>query len=1037
MFITDSRDLLETLGYSFECSVEEGVEPSRVNRYFYQIVPCLERLGRESIAYQRLYRHQFRAYNALQKGYNVILSSGTGSGKTEAWITYFLVKALIGGFRALALYPTLALANDQIRRINSYARACGVNVLQLDAPSRDKLVRELGRSGLRREIAVSSLVITNPAFLLQELKRYLVKPSKSLLEQFFSSIDLLVVDELDFYGPRSLALLMAMIEVLTDTSQHKPQIVILTATLANPDELGSYLKEVTGRDYVVIEGRAFHVENRLLVVLGKELKRVWSSLRGYIGGLESRGDVDDLVLKALKDYSVFEKNPYYVTAYLESLGYSVPSIGLDYTEIIGKYLGDDGVTLVFTKSIAKAEEVVKRLRNKYPGYRDRIASHHHLVPKKVREEIEESARKGVVKIIVSPRTLTQGIDIGTVVRIVHLGLPEDVREFKQREGRKGRRPVIPFTESIIIPSSRWDWELLSKGVDALHKWLKLPLEKTIVNPGNKYIKLFTGLAKIVSPWYRRELSSVEEEVLSITGVLKKDGVNRERLKRVWDRLGFYEYAPPYGIKRYLESGSSVKPLESIGHCDLVEKFQIGCIDYSNDSMIVGHKTLYHGRIVTAVYEKPLREVRFWEDEAFAEAYEEYVEIKMKWGEEPSLFKDLMRGKIFTEVYCVVYPPLKGFGRYIKVPNRVLWIVSSEKPRVYRVGGRHIVSYDRRPIYVSTPVHGEYRDYTYGYLYEVDERLDSSLLRLGLAYVMVVLRRVYGVAFDTIVYGVETVGDKKYFEIHEPESAGLIDSIDWLEVRKAVEEYKPDELDLILLNQVDEIAYSDLLALGVEWSVVRDYALHILDYMLLSKKLVLEIAGELETIPRPSRALKIMSIDGIVESIDRGDVFSLPMLLISIAVFDGEEIYTYTDLVPNVPGVKPRQGLRDVENFVDENVYYSGFKIVYPSKLFIESIAKTGLRKLPLLLKDYGVELSSVISVKGFDKLSFVDTVGIVRRVYSGLESVPRIDRIHYIVSRIRESGYTKLLDSEKSVLERYVGYRVVLNYLLYLLASRE
>jgi DEAD/DEAH box helicase domain-containing protein len=111
--------------------------------------------------------HQVRAMEALSRGENLVLKSGTGSGKTEAWF----LRAALDGVSALAVYPTLALANDQLNRLREYGSALGFKVMALDAVRRDELVKSIGYRGLRREIAESRIVITNSAFLLNELKK--------------------------------------------------------------------------------------------------------------------------------------------------------------------------------------------------------------------------------------------------------------------------------------------------------------------------------------------------------------------------------------------------------------------------------------------------------------------------------------------------------------------------------------------------------------------------------------------------------------------------------------------------------------------------------------------------------------------------------------------------------------------------------------------------------------------------------------------------------------------------------------------------
>ncbi|MEM1857987.1 MAG: DEAD/DEAH box helicase, partial [Desulfurococcaceae archaeon] len=135
---------------------------------------------------------------------------------------------------------------------------------------------------------------------------------------------------------------------------------------------------------------------------------------------------------------------------------------------------------------------------------------------------------------------------------------------------------------------------------------------------------------------------LEREALKRTGVLGENNyVNGKRLKEVFDKLNFYEYAPPYGIKRYLEKDGRLVPLEPIGHCDLVEKFQPGCMDPGEDALVV---SLEHGktsRTVKCVLERSVREVDFRAYNGLSAALEEYRYIKLKWGETPHIVKDLL------------------------------------------------------------------------------------------------------------------------------------------------------------------------------------------------------------------------------------------------------------------------------------------------------------------------------------------------------------------------------------------------------------
>ncbi|MCD6196322.1 MAG: DEAD/DEAH box helicase [Staphylothermus sp.] len=1025
-----SKEILSRLGYEYLYRVKPGKEPEYVEYRFRDII---EELGSIELGSKRLYKHQYDGLMALRNDFNLIIRSGTGSGKTEVWVLYVMERIREqGSFRALVLYPTLALANDQIKRINKYLGLINDKPLQLDSVKRQELVREVGRSGLRDLVAKSNVIVSNPAFILHDLKKLLIHPTQALLYSFYKDIDLIVVDEIDFYGPRSIALLLAMLNVLSKISDKKPQIAVLTATLSNPEDLGDYLKKITGREYVVVEGKPFSIENHLYIILGKNLKIIWEILRKKRGVVENIQEepVRKELLRAINSYDYFSKNLHRIISIAHSYDIDLPLPTIDAAEIIKEYLNDRYVTIVFTYSISQAEELVRTIKYRY-GEETPIATHHHLVPKKKREEIEEKTRRGEIKVIVSPRTLSQGIDIGLVKRIVHLGLPDDVREYYQREGRKGRRKELGFSETIIIPHSRWDRELFSKGFEVFEKWLDLGIEKTLINPDNLYIHLFTGIAKLLSPWYREELSSLEKEALRRTGVLREDGINTNLLKWIFERMNFYEFAPPYGIKRYLIKNNEKIPLEPIGHCDLVEKFQPGNIDYSEEAIVTHIETGRSTRHVRAVIEKPIREISFYEDDAFAVALEEYRYIKMNWGEKPSILRDILAGRLSSEELCVVYTPWNGFGKYRKIPDRCIWRLRSEKPRVMVRGDKAIVYYDRRQIYVPKPTAGEYRDYTYGYTYSVNPDENSELMRLGLAMLMILLRRKYGIAFETIMYDVIKIGEYKYFSLHEPESAGIIDEIDWLDVRKKVEEYSFDDLDLILLSEIDDISYSILISYDFDWETVRQEMLRLVNYILARERIKVLLKDVELTIPKPSPGLKLLSISIMTEII--GEETEMPQLLVGINVYDGGEHVGDVALYPPIPYIKPPREILGIEERILEKIMYEEYKVIVPNKdTFLKQLKSANLRYLSMIIEKTPENL---LEIDTFKPKTLSQNISYEELVYTAFPDMRRIEpaRIREALSKINQSK--RISKKEKEIILEYLRNQSILTYYAYLLIS--
>jgi ATP-dependent helicase YprA (DUF1998 family) len=167
----------------------------------------------------RLYSHQQEAIEQILAGMNTIVSSGTGSGKTEAFFLPILNYCLHNpgpGIKALILYPMNALANDQYDRFAKYLAGAGVTFARYtgdtpedeqDAERSDKELRPEGLCAeaiwywrdIRHALTLPNILMTNYAMLeyllLRKLDRVL----------FDERLHFLVLDEVHTYhGARGI-----------------------------------------------------------------------------------------------------------------------------------------------------------------------------------------------------------------------------------------------------------------------------------------------------------------------------------------------------------------------------------------------------------------------------------------------------------------------------------------------------------------------------------------------------------------------------------------------------------------------------------------------------------------------------------------------------------------------------------------------------------------------------------------------------------------------------------------------------------------
>ncbi len=109
-------------------------------------------------------------------------------------------------------------------------------------------------------------------------------------------------------------------------------------------------------------------------------------------------------------------------------------------EKIDELVKDHVTTLIFTNTRSATERVVNNLKNRDPEYYEGdIGAHHSSMSRDKRLEVEESLKRGDLKVVVTSTSLELGIDIGYIDLVLQLSSPKGVSRAIQRIGRSGHR----------------------------------------------------------------------------------------------------------------------------------------------------------------------------------------------------------------------------------------------------------------------------------------------------------------------------------------------------------------------------------------------------------------------------------------------------------------------------------------------------------------------------------------------------------------------------------------------------------------------
>ncbi len=385
------------------------------------LVDRLELLGIEG-----LYSHQARALDALAAGRNVVISTGTASGKTLVYNLAFAGEALRDTKRtALYLFPTKALARDQLRQVRE------LRLPQVKAAVYDGDTPRAERPLIRRN---ANLVMTNPDMLHASLL-----PDHPRWADFFLRLSLVVVDEAHVargvFGSH-VAMVLRRLRRLVEHYGGAPRFALASATVGNPAELAGRLV-----------GLKFDAITEDVSPRGERVFALWNPPVLDEESGERRG--------ALSEAS-------WLVARLAESG--VRSIG-------------------FTRSRRAAELLAEFARREVPGgLRDRIKSYRAGYLPEERRALERALAGGELLAVASTSALELGIDIGSLDAAVLVGYPGTRASMWQQAGRAGRREEGSLA-ILVAQDDPLDQYLVTHPADLFDK----PPEAAVIDPSNPFI----------------------------------------------------------------------------------------------------------------------------------------------------------------------------------------------------------------------------------------------------------------------------------------------------------------------------------------------------------------------------------------------------------------------------------------------------------------------------------------------------------------------------------------------------------------------
>ncbi len=382
----------------------------------------------------RLYSHQHEAWRNIEENKNIVLTTGTASGKSLCYQLPILHTSISSDIpTTLMLFPTKALAQDQLESLNRFTVNLEKRFPEIPVVQASIFDGDTPTSSRKQIRGTARVLLTNPDMLHMAML-----PHHTLWERLFSNIRFIVIDEIHIYRGvfgSNIINVLRRLKRICHFYGASPQFIMTSATIANPVEHAENLIEE--KVFWINRNGAPHGERHFLMVnppiihpeLGIRLNPAATSLR-----------------------------------------------------LTNDLLVNNQQTLIFLRTRRAVELLYKQLNAKFPDIN--IHSYRSGYLPAERRKIEKQLRTGETRVVVATNALELGIDIGGINAVLMVGYPGTVAATIQQAGRAGRKTDTAVAV-LIASQNPLDQYLMSHPEFLLEK----TPEQALCDPNNLLILL--------------------------------------------------------------------------------------------------------------------------------------------------------------------------------------------------------------------------------------------------------------------------------------------------------------------------------------------------------------------------------------------------------------------------------------------------------------------------------------------------------------------------------------------------------------------